>query len=309
MRGSGRECSRGCWGVRAACGWLLLVALGVAGAWAENAEPPWQGGAAVLVYHQVLPPGWRPWLREQVTARQFAQEMEALRRWHVDVLSLAQFAAMVQGRRPFPPRAALVTFDDGSASVYRYAYPVLVRLHLPAVVFVIVSRVRGEPVRSDWPGNFLSWQQLEVMARSRLVAVESHTFALHFQRRGWETDAGALGWLEALVGRQPTVQGPAVAVRPRGEPPGAFYQEVVEDLRRSRAVLARHLGIWPEALAWPYGAYTSQAVRAAREAGFRLLFTTRHGLSGPGSAQAIPRVTVFPGISLARFRIMLETGR
>lgn len=48
--------------------------------------------------------------------------------------------------RRLPPRAALITFDDGFAGVFRQALPVLRRLRLPCTVFLNTAPVSGEPL-------------------------------------------------------------------------------------------------------------------------------------------------------------------
>jgi peptidoglycan/xylan/chitin deacetylase (PgdA/CDA1 family) len=51
---------------------------------------------------------------------------------------------------PEDPYRAVVTFDDAYASIYRYAYPVLRELHLPATVFVPTDFVQtGTPMWWD----------------------------------------------------------------------------------------------------------------------------------------------------------------
>lgn len=60
-------------------------------------------------------------------------------------LSGAQFRAVAAGEMPVPPRAALVTFDDGYRSVLTRALPVLDRYGIPAVVFACTGPIaRGE---------------------------------------------------------------------------------------------------------------------------------------------------------------------
>lgn len=59
-----------------------------------------------------------------------------------------------------------ITFDDGFASVYTVAFPVLKELSVPASVFVITSRIGKD--------NYLSWQQLQELIEAGW-AIGSHT--------------------------------------------------------------------------------------------------------------------------------------
>ncbi|MBL9177483.1 MAG: polysaccharide deacetylase family protein [Verrucomicrobiaceae bacterium] len=53
-----------------------------------------------------------------------------------DVLSLDELAALLEQGRPLPAYPAVLTFDDGFASNYHLAYPVLKRFGLPATIYL-----------------------------------------------------------------------------------------------------------------------------------------------------------------------------
>jgi peptidoglycan/xylan/chitin deacetylase (PgdA/CDA1 family) len=55
---------------------------------------------------------------------------------HYDVLSLDELAGLLENGRPLPSYPALLTFDDGFASNYHLAYPVLKRHGLPAAIYL-----------------------------------------------------------------------------------------------------------------------------------------------------------------------------
>lgn len=53
-----------------------------------------------------------------------------------DVVSLSDVTSWVTENRPLPPRAALITFDDGYFDNFSNAYPILRKRNLPAVIFL-----------------------------------------------------------------------------------------------------------------------------------------------------------------------------
>ena len=53
-----------------------------------------------------------------------------------NVVSASDVTAWVAEDRPLPPRAALITFDDGYFDNYLNAYPILRKQNLPAVIFL-----------------------------------------------------------------------------------------------------------------------------------------------------------------------------
>jgi peptidoglycan/xylan/chitin deacetylase (PgdA/CDA1 family) len=65
----------------------------------------------------------------------FRAQMQYLKRYHT-VMSLRDFISSVNERKPLPKNPAVVTFDDGYASNYTVAYPVLKDVNVPAAVFI-----------------------------------------------------------------------------------------------------------------------------------------------------------------------------
>lgn len=61
-----------------------------------------------------------------------------------DVLSLDELADLLENGRPLPSYPAVLTFDDGFASNYHLAYPVLKRHGLPATIYLETEFVDGK---------------------------------------------------------------------------------------------------------------------------------------------------------------------
>jgi peptidoglycan/xylan/chitin deacetylase (PgdA/CDA1 family) len=68
---------------------------------------------------------------------------------------------------PLPTNPVLITFDDGYADNYTYAYPILKKYGMKAAIFVITS-LMGRP-------GYLTWGQAAEMEASGVVSIESHT--------------------------------------------------------------------------------------------------------------------------------------
>lgn len=96
-------------------------------------------GVAVLCYHGVrgddVAPGGLAFEELHVPESRFAAHADALRRL-CEPISLDRWRAALAGGPPLPPRAVLVTFDDGYRSVATRALPILERYEIPAAVFV-----------------------------------------------------------------------------------------------------------------------------------------------------------------------------
>jgi len=132
---------------------------------------------AVLALHKIGEPprdGWATW--NYVPAETFAGWLELVRENGWALLDLHAFLAGLDAPDTLPEKAALVTFDDGYASMLEIAEPVLARYECPSVVFVPTDYVGGTN-RFDH-GNepeerICDWDELRELER-RGVAVQAH---------------------------------------------------------------------------------------------------------------------------------------
>jgi peptidoglycan/xylan/chitin deacetylase (PgdA/CDA1 family) len=81
-----------------------------------------------------------------VPVDQFEQQIRHLATYY-RCISLDELSDAIVGRQPMPPRAAIVTFDDGYRDNYQLALPVLARYRVPAVIYLVSSTLtQGLPL-------------------------------------------------------------------------------------------------------------------------------------------------------------------
>ena len=68
-------------------------------------------------------------------------------------LSADEYVAVLRGERQPEERAVVLTFDDGRGSVWSVAAPLLRRLGMKAVVFLVPGRIESRPARPSRPGR------------------------------------------------------------------------------------------------------------------------------------------------------------
>jgi len=144
----------------------------------------WRGGVPAFCYHTVND----ALLRADLT---FLRD-----NGYVTIDADALLAHM-RGQQPAPPRAVVLTFDDGSANLFEVTYPLLREFGMCAVAFVAPAFHRdtieaygdcGVP-RADRP---CTWEQLRQMQRAGVIDVQSHTFEHRYLPR-WPRALGLLG--------------------------------------------------------------------------------------------------------------------
>jgi peptidoglycan/xylan/chitin deacetylase (PgdA/CDA1 family) len=236
-----------------------------------GATPPF---ACVLMYHRITAATWAasPVDNWNVSPDQFDRQMTALAS-SCECVPLTELPRRVplwkRGDRPL----VCLTFDDGFAGVATHALPVLVRLGLPATVFVVTSCIGADgPMPFDLWGQYavghvpshawsaMDWRHLQDLAASGLVTIGSHSH--------WHRDGRRMSSVD-------------------------FGDEAV----RSREILRSRLGAeHANTYAYPYGSvrlgHVSQGyVDAVRGAGYTTAVSTELGVVTPASDPfLLPRV-------------------
>ena len=153
----------------------------------------------ILTYHRISlrVPGFPAPLHD-VEPKRFAEQLSGLLQRGFRFVRLSEVLNAAERGETLPERSLVVTFDDGFASVYTRAWPVLKRLQIPATVFVNTAYLD-----SDAAFPFDSWG---VTYQGRVPA-ESYRPLLTSECHEMLAD----GLIE--IGRTPTRTPTSVAVR------------------------------------------------------------------------------------------------
>jgi peptidoglycan/xylan/chitin deacetylase (PgdA/CDA1 family) len=152
-------------------------------------------------------------------------------------IPLARYLAYREGKAPPPsPRSVVITMDDGHESVYTEALPLVEKYRIPVTLFIYPSAISNASYA-------MTWQQLRALKATGLFDIQSHTY--------WH---------------------PNFKIEKRRMTPAQYNKFVDVQLRRSREVLDRKLGIRVSMLAWPFGIYDQKLTQKASEAGYTAAF-------------------------------------
>ena len=144
--------------------------------------------ATILCYHEVDPPtATHPTIPRQTatgsasaemrrytaTPEQVAEQLDYLEKNGYHVIALADLVDFLAGRRDtLPPRAVVITVDDGWACTATYLAPELRKRNMPFTLFVYPEIV-GKGAHA------LTWRQIETLAAAG-ADVESHSWTHPF---------------------------------------------------------------------------------------------------------------------------------
>ena len=122
-------------------------------------------GIPVLNYHQVEPKDGNPLT---LWPEQFEAQMEYLAAEGYTTITIDEMMDALENGTSLPEKSVIITFDDGYADNYEYAYPILKKYGFKATIFLIYDLTNTYP-------NYLTWDQVAEMKASGLIHFESHT--------------------------------------------------------------------------------------------------------------------------------------
>lgn len=202
------------------------------------------------------------------------------------------------GKKTLPPKAVLLSFDDGYSSFYTRVWPLLQAWNVPALWAPVGSWV-------DTPANqkvnfgglmtprdrFATWDMVRELSQSPLIEIGSHTWASHYgipaNPQGSREPAIANRFYDKATGRYENDQ--------------QFNQRIGDDVRKVTEKITQVTGKAPRAWVWPYGAASGTSLAIARQQGYQLAFTLEDGLGNVQDLGNIPRLLIAGNPSLKAF--------
>lgn len=146
---------------RCVFGMMLIVLAQTAWA-AESLNIP------VLCYHNLNPtkPG-----SMNLTPARFESQIKWLKDNGFTIIPLKEAVDYLQGKRDsLPPKAVVVTADDGWKSVYTYMYPIVKKYQIPVTLFIY-------PQTISTGKNAMTWDELKELQHTGLFDIQSHTYS------------------------------------------------------------------------------------------------------------------------------------
>lgn len=217
-----------------------------------------------------------------------------------------EFLYLIENGTEKPKKCVLLTFDDGFADNYVFAYPLLKKFAMKAMMFVATDFIAEGSITRDpfvslshneaWELAYsdrrsevmCTWQELEEMESSGVFDIQCH---------------GTTHNTPELMSKKK-------------------YREVKDDLIGGKSILETRLSKTASHFAWPRGHYDAEGVRIAMEAGFRALYTTDRGANTKENLHAVNRLPVkckegswlsgklpiYSSVFLSKLYLSLRTG-
>jgi peptidoglycan/xylan/chitin deacetylase (PgdA/CDA1 family) len=214
----------------------------------------------VYTCHNVAPLPAGKEERGTVDLNTFLHQLSWLKRLGVRFIPLSELRAWLTGKKNIPNRSAVLTFDDALVSIAEHVFPYLEQQSIPVTIFVIAGLIGRESNFSSRPSaagrRHLDFGQLKRLLDTGLVEIGAHGYHhVNFTRIGGD--------------------------------------ELRQELHEAKSLLEKSFGVEVPYLAYPWGNTTETVTQLAKEAGYRLAFTTRKQklVSTDVDPFRLPRVT------------------
>ena len=198
----------------------------------------------IITYHKVVPSGDVEHDGLCVTEDKLDDHLRYLKENGFTTLTLDEFYDWYHGKKEFPEKSVVITFDDGFYGTYYIAYPLIKKYGQAATVFCIGEKT-GETTQpfDDDPlaekDYYVGYDKIkEVRQDYPRFAFESHTYDMHKRHKG---------------------------VKPAK---GFSYEEILADCEQNAKFGFKYL-------AYPWGTYTKKMQKALKASGYKMAFTYR----------------------------------
>jgi len=197
--------------------------------------------SVILNYHSI-----HPTHRFATKPEDFIQQMDYLTS-HFKVILLNDFYNMRVAKDNLPNRLAMVTFDDGYADNYEYAFPILKKFGVKATIFLTTGFIEGI---------------VDIAARDRTYArISPLTWAQIHEMKEWGISFGSHTHTHLILPRIP-------------------IEKAEDEIIRSKEILEDKLGLPVEAFAYPLGqprTFNQKIVSLLKKHGFKFACSTIWG--------------------------------
>ncbi len=215
-----------------------------------------------------------------ISPENFENQIKTLKENGYNSITAQELYDYLNGKKKLPKNPVLITFDDGYLSNYEKAYPILKKYKMHAEIFVITSHILEKSGKNVRPNEIpkMNWDQLKEM--KDYITIQSHTWNSHSKLQSFSG-----GMKGAIYGRS--------YIKGNLEKQEEYEERVKEDLLLSRKIIKEKLGYEPIALSYPFGTNSEDAMRLAKDVGFKMAFVIKNkGVNMGDNVFALSRITV-----------------
>lgn len=182
-----------------------------------------------------------------ISSKMLEKDLLYLQNMGYQTVTIDEIIRYVKEEGDLPKRPIVLTFDDGYYNNYCYAYPLLQKYQMKAVISPIgkYSDIYSENEDRNPAYAHITWDNIREMMASGLVEFQNHSYDLHYNTNG-------------RVG----------AKKIAGETQAAYSQFLESDLLIFQEKMKKNTGYTPTTFTYPYGGISEASFEVLQRLGF-----------------------------------------
>lgn len=193
-----------------------------------------------------------------ISKKMFEEDLQFLQAEGYHTVTVDEVIDFVKNDGDLPDKPVLLTFDDGYYNNYCYAYPLLQKYEMKAVISLIGKYTDLYTDTPDEnPGySHITWDEVNEMIQSGLVEFQNHSYDLHSNTKG--RNGAKKKW---------------------GESKEEYARFLKEDIDLLQNEMREHTGYTPTTFAYPFGSVSEDSYEILENMGFQATLSCEEKLN------------------------------
>ncbi len=233
-----------------------------------------------------------------VTPEDFEAHLKSIKDGGYRTLCLGELHGFMDGSFKYRDKCVVITFDDAYLDNFVYAFPLLQKYNLQAVIFAVTGWLDGASAAP------INKKELETFTKNPPTHSEAKTLIA----KGAFSHA-VINWDMARTMQESGLVEFASHTLSHAECDSLNEKELQRELGDSKKRLEEELKTPCQHLCWPRGRFSETAVKVAKKTGYKGCFTTERGvISRESDPMFISRIVVKEGPRWVRKRLSIYTN-
>ncbi len=183
-----------------------------------------------------------------ISSRMLEQDLEYIQSMEFETVTVDDVIHYVKEGKSLPPKPIILTFDDGYYNNYCYAYPLLQKYQMKAVISPIgkYTDLYSEIEDKNPAYAHITWDEIREMQDSGLVEFQNHSYDLHH-----------------------CTDGRTGAKKKQGESLAAYGKFLENDLMTWQEKMEKNTGYTPTTFTYPFGGISEASYEILEGLGFQ----------------------------------------
>ncbi len=205
-----------------------------------------QRAVPIIMYHSITTPQKKT-SKYVISSQQFEEDLKYIKAEGYTTITMQQLIDFVHDEADLPEKPILLSFDDGYYNNYCYAYPLLQKYQMSAVISIIGKYTDLYSENEEYNPNYshITWDNIREMEASGLVEIQNHSYNMHTNTEG----------------RNGTK-------KKKGESREVYRSTLEGDLMKLQERLAKETGKVATTFTYPFGGVSSESYEIIKNMGF-----------------------------------------